>query len=101
VAKKNPKQQNKITAVQSMSLAWSDEAWDDYLYWHNADNDVFDKINELIEEIKRTPFTGTGKPEPLKGDLSGYFSRRITHADRLVYMYESDVLYVIQCRYHY
>jgi toxin YoeB len=98
---KNQKQSNKIKAVSSVTLAWSDEAWDDYLFWLQKDITTFKKINSLIDDIKRTPFTGIGKPEPLKGDLTGFFSRRITHSDRLVYLYESDVLTIVQCRYHY
>nr|CRY95331.1 hypothetical protein [uncultured prokaryote] len=101
MAKKNQKQQNKVDAIESVVLNFSTEGWEDYEYWVEEDIDTVKKINKLIKEIKRTPFTGTGKPEPLKGDLSGYWSRRINHADRLVYMFENGELYIIQCRCHY
>ncbi|WP_132540878.1 Txe/YoeB family addiction module toxin [Rhodovulum euryhalinum] len=88
-----------------MKLIFSDHAWRDYLSWRDSDAKVFDRLNELIKETKRTPFKGNGKPEPLKGDLSGWWSRRITKADRLVYRVsgsgESQALEIAQCRYHY
>jgi toxin YoeB len=68
-----------------MKLIFSDHAWQEYHYWRDSDAKVFERLNELIKEAKRTPFKGTGKPEPLKGDLTGWWSRRITQADRLVY----------------
>ncbi|WP_102110075.1 Txe/YoeB family addiction module toxin [Oceaniglobus roseus] len=88
-----------------MKLIFSDHAWQDYLSWRDSDAKVFDRLNDLIKETKRTPFRGSGKPEPLKGDLGGWWSRRITKADRLVYRVsgsgESQALEIAQCRYHY
>lgn len=101
MSKKTAKQNNKTSAKSNTTLMWSDEAWDDYLFWQGSDPKKLKAINDLIEECKRTPFHGTGKPEPLKGDLSGFWSRRIDREHRLVYMFESDQLFIIQCRYHY
>ncbi|MDQ1899819.1 Txe/YoeB family addiction module toxin [Paracoccus sp. WLY502] len=88
-----------------MKLIFSDAAWQDYHHWRNSDAKVFERLNDLIKETMRTPFKGTGKPEPLKGDLSGWWSRRITQADRLVYRVsgngEAQALEIAQCRYHY
>lgn len=84
-----------------MKYIFSDRAWDDYLYWQKTDKRVLKRINKLIKEISREPFKGTGKPEPLKHALSGYWSRRITEADRIVYKVESGSLYIAQLRYHY
>lgn len=95
------KQKNKANVPNSISVAWSEKAWDDYVLWAEQDLTVLQKINDLINECKRTPFNGTGKPEPLKGDLSGSWSRRITHEHRLVYMFEGGVLTISQCKYHY
>lgn len=95
------KQQNKINAKKAVKLSFTDNGWDDYLYWEKQDRKVFNALNKLIEECKRTPFKGTGKPEPLKADLSGFWSRRITQEHRLVYLFEDETLYILQCRYHY
>ena len=88
-----------------MRLVWSEEAWADYLHWQNADAGTLTRINDLIKEIKRTPFTGTGKPEPLRGNLAGWWSRRITGEHRLVYRVEgkgaAQALEIAQCRWHY
>jgi len=84
-----------------MRLVWSLTAWDDYLYWQNADKKVLKRINTLIENCLRTPQEGIGKPEALKGDLQGYWSRRITSEHRLVYKFEKDQLMIAACRYHY
>ncbi|HNZ71940.1 MAG TPA: Txe/YoeB family addiction module toxin [Prolixibacteraceae bacterium] len=84
-----------------MDLFWDKTAWDDYQYWINTDRKVLLKINSLIKECQRTPFIGTGKPEPLKQNLSGFWSRRIAGEHRLVYKVENDVLFIAQCRYHY
>ncbi|MDP2040349.1 MAG: Txe/YoeB family addiction module toxin [Algoriphagus sp.] len=88
-----------------MQVAFTDHAWAEYLYWQEQDADVLEKINELIKEIKRTPFKGKGKPEPLKGNLAGYWSRRITGEHRLVYRVqgagEDQVLRIVQARFHY
>nr|WP_301193014.1 Txe/YoeB family addiction module toxin [Plebeiobacterium sediminum] len=77
------------------------EAWEDYLYWQTKDKKILKKINLLIKECQRTPFVGIGKPEALKNNLTGWWSRRINHSDRLVYKVENDTLYILQCRYHY
>lgn len=95
------KQQNKQQTFATIVLSWSDQSWEQYIYWYNNDLAIFSKINELIEATRRTPFTGIGKPEALKGDLSGYFSRRITKEHRLVYLYENNILYIVGCRFHY
>ncbi|RKF41405.1 Txe/YoeB family addiction module toxin [Paraburkholderia fungorum] len=80
---------------------FTDEAWGDYLYWQDADRKVLRKINVLLEECRRDPYRGTGKPEALVGSLSGFWSRRITHTDRLVYLPRDGKIYVIACRFHY
>lgn len=84
-----------------MDIFWDKSAWEDYQYWIDTDRKVLRKINSLIKECQRTPFAGTGKPEALKQNLSGFWSRRITGEHRLVYKVENDVLYIAQCRYHY
>lgn len=84
-----------------MNLSWDKDSWEDYIYWQQTDKAVLRRINELIKECLRTPFEGKGKPEPLKENLSGYWSRRITDEHRLVYRVEADRLHIIQCRYHY
>ncbi|MFM2317779.1 MAG: hypothetical protein RLZZ215_400 [Pseudomonadota bacterium] len=84
-----------------MILCWADDAWDDYLYWQQTDRKVLKRVNDLIKDMKRTPFEGLGKPEPLKHQWSGYWSRRITEEHRLVYKLEEGSLYIAQCRYHY
>ncbi|WP_010111584.1 Txe/YoeB family addiction module toxin [Acinetobacter sp. P8-3-8] len=84
-----------------MILSWTDEAWDDYLYWQSTDKQTLKRINALIKEIKRSPFDGMGKPEPLKHDLSGYWSRRIDKENRIVYKVASDSIIIAMCRYHY
>jgi toxin YoeB len=81
-----------------MDIYWDKAAWDDYLYWIETDKRVMHKINALIKECQRTPFTGIGNPERLKMNLSGFWSRRITNEHRLVYKVEDDVLYIAQCR---
>jgi toxin YoeB len=95
------KAKNKAAAVQNCKVAWSEDAWDDYLHWQETAPAIVAEINGLIEEISRDPFKGTGKPEPLKGDLTGFWSRRITKADRLVYIVQEGIIHVVQCRYHY
>lgn len=96
------KQQNKTKARETINVAFTAHGWDDYQYWQASENSaVITTINKLIAEICRTPFTGTGKPEPLKGDLSGFWSRRITREHRIVYLYESNTLTVLACRFHY
>jgi toxin YoeB len=95
------KAKNKAAAASSCKVAWSTNGWDDYLYWQKHDRHIVEEINGLIEEIWRDPFRGTGKPEPLKGDLTGYWSRRITKVDRLVYIVQDGIIHVMQCRFHY
>lgn len=85
----------------SGQLAWTDAAWKDYLYWQSQDKKTLKRINKLITECKRSPFEGIGKPEPLKENLSGFWSRRIDDANRLVYAVDDSYLTVISCRYHY
>lgn len=82
-------------------LAWTDHAWEDYWWWQSQDKKTLRRINKLIEEAQRTPFSGLGKPEPLRGNLSGFWSRRINDADRLVYSVNDVLLIIIQCRLHY
>lgn len=88
-----------------MKIVFSDNAWDDYQHWVNNDGENLIRVNSLIEQCRRTPFRGTGKPEPLKGDLQGWWSRRITKEDRLVYRVEGkdedQRLEIAQCRFHY
>ncbi len=84
-----------------MKIILSEHAWDDYLYWQRTDGKILERINKLIKEIQRSPFEGTGKPEPLRHGLSGYWSRRITDEHRIVYKVEKDSLLLAQLRYHY
>ncbi len=84
-----------------MRLVWSITSWKDYLYWQQTNRKKVNRINELIKSCIRTPFEGIGKPESLKGDLRGYWSRRIDSEHRLVYKYEEDKLFIVACRYHY
>ena len=84
-----------------MKLSWSDEAWEDYLYWHENNKNLFKRANTLIKDIKRHPFEGIGDPEPLRHNWTGYWSRRLNQEHRLVYKVKDDELYIAQCRYHY
>ncbi len=84
-----------------MQLIWSQQSWNDYLYWQKTDKMKLKRINELIKNSLRTPYEGIGKPEALKGDLKGYWSRRIDSEHRLVYKFESNNLFIAACRYHY
>jgi len=84
-----------------MNILFHQSAFSDYQQWITDDKKISIKIGSLIKEITRTPFTGTGKPEPLKGNLSGYWSRRITDKHRLVYKVENDVVIIASCKYHY
>ncbi len=84
-----------------MKLIFSENAWEDYLYWQKTDKKVLSRINKLIKEIKREPFEGIGKPEALKHSLTGYWSRRISEEHRIVYKITDDALLVAQLRYHY
>lgn len=82
-------------------LAWTDEAWAGYVYWQTQDRKTLKRINRLIEDTKRHPFEGMGKPEPLRESLSGFWSRRIDQTNRLVYAVDDEFLTVISYRYHY
>ena len=82
-------------------LSWTDEAWSDYVYWQSQDKKTLKRINKLILDTKRSPFEGIGKPEPLRENLSGFWSRRIDETNRFVYAIDDNSLTVISCRYHY
>ena len=84
-----------------MKLVFSENAWEDYLYWLKTDKKTLDRINKLIKETRREPLAGIGKPEPLKHSLTGYWSRRINEEDRMVYKVTDDALLIAQLRYHY
>ena len=84
-----------------MMIKFSTAAWEDYLYWQMTDKAMLKRINQLIREIQREPFTGIGKPEPLKYQLTGFWSRRIDSCHHLVYAVEDDALLIAQCRDHY
>ncbi|HCR0067179.1 TPA: Txe/YoeB family addiction module toxin [Enterobacter hormaechei] len=84
-----------------MKITWSEEAWEDYLYWQETDKRMVRKINELIKISCRTPFKGIGKPEPLKHNLAGFWSRRITSEHRMVYAITEEAILIAACRYHY
>lgn len=84
-----------------MKIIFSDESWEDYLYWQKNDKKLLKRINQLIKDIKREPFSGIGKPEPLKYELQGLWSRRINDEHRLVYEYIDNEIRIISCRYHY
>ena len=88
-----------------MRLVFADQAWEDYLHWQSSDTNVLERVNGLIRECMRSPFKGTGRPEPLRGELKGWWSRRITLEDRLVYRVTgtgaAQQLEIAQCRFHY
>ena len=84
-----------------MIIAWAETAWEDYLYWQAHDKKVLKRINALIKDISRQPFSGIGDPEPLKHNWSSYWSRRINLEHRLVYKIKDDEIMIVQCRYHY
>lgn len=95
-----------------MNLVWTENAWEEYRYWQSVDKKLLNRINDLIKDIKRSPFHGIGKPEPLKFDLTGHWSRKIDHEHRLVYRVAAkkgepkskqliQELIILQCRYHY
>jgi len=87
--------------MSSRLLSWTDEAWDSYLYWKTQDKKTLKRINKLITDVKRSPFEGIGKPEPLKENLTGFWSRRIDDTNRLVYAVDDHAITIISCRYHY
>jgi toxin YoeB len=82
-------------------LSWTDEAWNSYVYWQTQDKKTLKRINTLITDVQRSPFDGIGKPETLKENLSGFWSRRIDDTNRLVYAVDDTAIIVISCRYHY
>ena len=85
-----------------MIKTWTDDAWDDYMYWHQQnDKRTIKRINKLVEDIDRHPFEGLGKPEPLKYELTNTWSRRITQEHRLIYQIENDTMYILSVRDHY
>jgi len=84
-----------------MRKIWFDEAWEDYLYWQTQDKKTLKRINTLIRDIERNSFDGIGKPEPLRGDLNGFWSRRIDETNRLVYRIDGGILEILSCKGHY
>ena len=84
-----------------MKKIWFDEAWEDYTYWQTQDKKTLKRINMLLKDIERENFDGIGKPEPLKGDMSGFWSRRIDDVNRLVYRIRGDVMEIVSCKGHY
>ncbi len=84
-----------------MDLLWTDDAWSEYLYWQKNNKQILKRINELIKVIQRTPFEGIGKPEALRYDLAGFWSRRIDQEHRLVYSVEDETIKIVQCKNHY
>ena len=84
-----------------MDILFLNPGWEDYLYWQKTDKKMLSRINELIKQCTRIPFEGIGKPEPLRGNLTGWWSRRVNEEHRLVYRLENDQLFILQCRRHY
>jgi len=84
-----------------MKVIWFEEAWDDYLHWQTQDKKTIKRINQLLQDTKRNNFSGIGKPEPLKGEFSGFWSRRIDEVNRFVYRIKDGYLEVLSCRGHY
>ena len=84
-----------------MNKLWTDDAWEDYLYWASQDRKTLKRINQLLKDIDRNGYTGIGKPEPLKHDLQGFWSRRIDDANRIVYKIEDCNIVILHCREHY
>lgn len=84
-----------------MKKIWFDEAWEDYIYWQTQDKKTLKRINILLKDIERGRYEGSGKPEPLRGDLSGLWSRRIDDVNRLVYRIRNDVMEIVSCKGHY
>ena len=83
------------------NLKFSQQGWEDYLYWQQTDQKMLKRVNELLKDCLRSPYQGIGKPEPLKGNFSTWWSRRINEVDRMVYKFENDTLLIAQLRYHY
>ena len=102
MSKKRSSKKTSHKLEQSNNLiAWTKTAWADYLLWQDQDSKIVERINELISVCVRTPFDGIGKPEPLRANLSGFWSRRVDRAHRLIYHYKDGTLTIISCRYHY
>jgi len=87
--------------MQTKIIQWDFDAWEDYLYWQTQDKKTLKRINQLVKDISRSPFEGIGKPEPLKENLAGFWSRRIDEEHRLVYVVEESTVLIISCRGHY
>lgn len=84
-----------------MKKIWSDKAWDDYLYWQTQDKKILKRVNQLVKDIERNNYEGIGKPEALKGNLSGFWSRRIDDANRLIYRINGEFIDILSCKGHY
>jgi toxin YoeB len=84
-----------------MRYIFTDESWEDYLYWQHSDKKKLKKINDLLKEIARSPFDGLGKPEPLKHQYAGFWARRIDEEHQLIYKYEEETIFIAKCRFHY
>jgi toxin YoeB len=84
-----------------MKLIFVDESWEDYLYWQKTDRKILERINNLVKDISRNPYSGLGKPEPLKYKYKGFWSRRITEEHRLIYRVVDDEIHIAKCRFHY
>ena len=87
--------------MPTKSIKWDFDAWEDYLYWQSNNKKNLKRVNQLIKDICRTPYEGIGKPEPLKGNLTGFWSRRIDEEHRIVYAVETDVIVIFSCKGHY
>ena len=92
---------HELSRQKMMNKVFADTGWEDYLYWQTEDRKTLKKINQLINDIARNGNEGIGKPEPLRGNLSGYWSRRINDKDRLIYRIDENNIYILSCRYHY
>lgn len=84
-----------------MIKSWDDDAWKDYIYWQTQDRKTLKRINQILKDIDRSPYEGIGKPEPLRGNLTGYYSRRIDSYNRIVYRIKNGAIEIIQCGSHY
>lgn len=82
-------------------ILFTEHAWEEYIYWHTQDKRTLRRINQLLRDIQRDPFDGIGKPEPLRGELSGFWSRRIDECNRIVYRVRDDIVELLQCKGHY
>ncbi|KIG11229.1 addiction module toxin, Txe/YoeB family [Burkholderia sp. MR1] len=85
----------------ALNIMWTAEAWESYVYWQGQDKKTLKRINQLIKDVQRSPFEGIGKPEPLKENLTGFWSRRIDETNRLVYEVVDTQINIVSCRYHY